>query len=70
MACSEALSVIPIERVAPHIHVIRGENVMLDADLAVLYGVDTGHLVRAMKRKEDRVPATLRFNFRRKSSRT
>ena len=43
-------SVIPIERIAAQIYVIRGESVMLDTDLAELYHVETGALVRAMKR--------------------
>jgi hypothetical protein len=44
-----------------------GENVMLDSDLAELYGVETGHLVRAMKRNEDRFPADFSFQWRRRS---
>jgi hypothetical protein len=53
-SCSDRMakekSVIPIERIAAQIYVIRGESVMLDADLAELYHVETGALVRAMKR--------------------
>jgi hypothetical protein len=37
-------SVIPIERIERSILFIRGEKVMLDADLAVLYGVPTKRL--------------------------
>jgi hypothetical protein len=32
------------------IRIIRGQKVILDSDLAVLYGVETGHLNRAVKR--------------------
>ena len=36
--------IIPVERIAQAILVIRGEKVMLDSDLAALYGVTTGTL--------------------------
>ena len=56
-------SVIPIERIAAQIYVIRGESVMLDADLAALYHVETGALVRAMKRNLDRFPEDFAFHL-------
>lgn len=40
---------VPVERVTEHIVVIRGEKVLLDADLADLYGVETKVLVQAVK---------------------
>jgi len=43
------------------IYFIRGKRVLLDADLAELYGVETKHLNRAVKRKEDRFPADFMF---------
>ncbi len=36
------------------IYTIRGKQVMIDSDLAMLYGVTTGNLNKAMKRNEDR----------------
>ena len=54
-------TIVPTERFASQIYLIRGENVMLDADLAGLYGVETGHLVRAMKRNQDRFPEEFAF---------
>jgi hypothetical protein len=36
---------------------IRGEKVLLDADLAMLYGVETGALNRAVKSNIERFPA-------------
>lgn len=36
---------------------VRGEKVLLDADLATLYGVETGALNRAVKRNIERFPA-------------
>ena len=48
--------VFPIERIARAILVIRGEKVMLDSDLAALYGVTTGNLNKAVKRNAERFP--------------
>ena len=56
-------TVIPIERIASRIYLIRGEKVMLDSDLAELYGVETGALVRAMKRNARRFPEDFAFQL-------
>jgi len=40
---------------------LRGERVMLDADLAVLYGVETGALNRAIRRNRERFPRDFVF---------
>jgi phage regulator Rha-like protein len=50
----------PVEKL---IHVIRGQKVMLDADLAELYGVETGQLNRAVKRNPSRFPDDLMFQL-------
>ena len=50
-------SLIPIERIQRTIYLIRGEKVMLDRDLAILYGVSTGNLNKAVKRNLDRFPS-------------
>src|SRR3972149_2743503 len=50
-------ALVPIELIEKKILVIRGEKVMLDADLAELYGVETKMLMRAIKRNIDRFPA-------------
>src|SRR5437899_1213075 len=55
--------VIPIERIASRIYLIRGEKVMLDSDLADLYGVETGALVRAVKRNGNRFPEDFSFQL-------
>ena len=47
---------IPVERIANAIYFIRGEKVMLDRDLAALYGVETKMLKRAVRRNLDRFP--------------
>jgi hypothetical protein len=42
---------------------VRGEKVLLDADLAMLYGVETGALNRAVKRNVDRFPTDFMFQL-------
>ena len=49
------------------IHIIRGQKVILDADLARLYGVPTKVLNQAVKRNRDRFPLISCFNSRKKS---
>lgn len=49
-------SPIPSENVRRLIFLIRGQKVMLDRDLAALYGVPTGALNRAVKRNKGRFP--------------
>lgn len=51
------------ERIEQAILLIRGEKVMIDADLAALYGVPTGNLVRAVKRNKDRFPADFAYQL-------
>jgi len=55
--------VIPIERIARAILVIRREKVMLDSDLAALYGVTTGNLNKAVKRNAERCPTDFMFQL-------
>ncbi|MBP3594442.1 MAG: ORF6N domain-containing protein [Lachnospiraceae bacterium] len=45
------------------IYVIRGQQVMLDSDLAALYQVETGALNRAVKRNNKRFPAQFCFQL-------
>jgi hypothetical protein len=45
------------------IHEIRGDRVMLDSDLASIYGVETKALNRAVKRNRDRFPRDLMFQI-------
>lgn len=58
-------ALIPIEMIEKKILLIRGEKVMLDADLAELYGVETKMLVRAVKRNIDRFPADFMIQLNR-----
>jgi hypothetical protein len=56
-------SLIPAERIANRIYVIRGEKVMLDSDLAELYGVPTKVLNQAVRRNHDRFPEDFMFEL-------
>ena len=56
-------SLIPVERIEKAILLIRGQKVMLDADLAELYGVETKILVRAVKRNINRFPTDFMFQL-------
>jgi hypothetical protein len=56
-------SLVPVDQIAHAIHVIRGHRVMLDADLAVLYGVTTKRLNEAVKRNLRRFPADFMFQL-------
>lgn len=56
-------TLIPIERIAGRIFVIRGEKVMLDFDLAELYGVPTKVLNQAVSRNRKRFPEDFMFRL-------
>ena len=55
--------IIPVERVAQSIRWVRGQKVLLDSDLAALYGVTTGNLDQAVKRNAQRVPSDFMFRL-------
>src|SRR2546426_11406405 len=54
---------IPTERIEQAIFLIRGQKVLLDADLAVIYGVPTKVLNQAVKRNLRRFPSDFCFCF-------
>ena len=54
----------PIELIASRILFIRGHKVMLDADLAALYGVPTKLLNEQVKRNSQRSPADFMFGLK------
>jgi hypothetical protein len=56
-------SLIPAERIQQAIYLIRAEKVMLDADLARLYGVSTGNLNKAVRRNLPRFPPDFMFQL-------
>ncbi len=58
-------TLVPIERIASKIYLIRNVKVMLDRDLAELYGVETKVLKQAVRRNIDRFPADFMFELTR-----
>lgn len=57
---TESISLELIER---KIYLVRGQKVMLDSDLAELYGVETFNLNKAVKRNLDRFPQDFMFQL-------
>ncbi len=56
-------SIVPLETVESRILFIRGEKVMIDADLAALYGVTTKRLNEQVKRNRERFPHDFMFQL-------
>ncbi|MEY2506436.1 MAG: hypothetical protein QOH01_765 [Verrucomicrobiota bacterium] len=56
---------IAVARIAQSIHLLRGQKVMLDSDLAALYGVETRALNQAVKRNSNRFPPDFVFTLSR-----
>src|SRR2546422_8852240 len=54
---------IPTEQIERAIFLIRGHKVMLDADIARLYGVTVGRLNEAVKRNVERFPSDFMFQL-------
>ena len=52
-----------LDAIAQRIFEIRGQRVMLDADLAALYGVETRYIPRAVKRNPGRFPPDFAFQL-------
>src|SRR3982074_1363360 len=55
--------ILPVERIAQRILYLRRQKVILDFDLAALYGVPTGHLKRSVNRNADRLPSDFMFQL-------
>jgi len=56
-------SLVPADRIEKAILLVRRQKVMLDADLARLYGVETKVLVQAVKRNIERFPEDFMFQL-------
>ena len=54
-------TLMPLERIERAIYLIRGQKVMLDRDLAVLYGGETKRLKEQVRRNMDRFPDDFMF---------
>jgi len=57
------LAIIPDSRIEGKIFLLRGKKVMLDKDLAELYGAETKNLNKTVKRNIERFPADFMFQL-------
>ncbi|OGW50695.1 MAG: DNA-binding protein [Nitrospirae bacterium RBG_19FT_COMBO_42_15] len=55
---------MPVEMIERKIYLIRGDKVLLDGDLAELYGVEVKHLKRQVRRNLTRFPEDFMFELR------
>lgn len=63
---AELQSLVEEQKIISRIYAVRGESVMLDQDLAELYGVETKQLKRQVKRNADRFPKDFMFELTKK----
>jgi len=63
------VKLIPTAKIAQRIHFMHGKRVMLDRDLAQLYGVETRALNQAVRRNRRRFPADFMFELTRQEIR-
>ena len=63
MSKADKTQMIPDELVINKIYLIREQKVMLDSDLAELYGTETKVLKQAVKRNIDRFPGDFMFEL-------
>ena len=59
-------NIVSMETIVSKIYMIRGLKVMLDRDIAELYGVETKQLKRAVRRNIDRFPSDFMFELTKK----
>ena len=60
---TSARALVPTEEITRAILVLRGHRVLLDSDLAALYGVETRVLNQAVRRNTERFPEDFRFQL-------
>lgn len=63
MSKKQPSEVVLVDRIEPCILLVRGQRVMLDADLAELYGTTTKAFNQAVKRNQERFPSDFRFEL-------
>jgi hypothetical protein len=56
-------SIIPLEEIQSRILILRGQRVMIDSDLAELYGVTTKRLNEQVRRNQSRFPRGFMFHL-------
>lgn len=55
--------IVPVEAIAHKIYLVRGQKIMLDSDLAKLYGVNTKRLNEQVRRNKERFPDDFKFRL-------
>lgn len=55
--------IVSVQLIEPRIYLIRGQKVMIDEDLAELYGVPTKRLNEQVRRNRKRFPADFMFQL-------
>lgn len=63
MAKKELQALVTEQKILNRIYVVRGEKIMLDRDLAELYGIETRVLKQAVKRNMERFPKDFMFEM-------
>ncbi len=63
MAKNTRPALVPVEHIARSILVLRGHKVLLDTELAKLYGVTTKRFNEQVRRNQDRFPADFMFQL-------
>lgn len=61
---SRSAAVVPVEHITQSILILRGQRILLDAELAALYGVTTKRLNEQVKRNAERFPEDFLFRLR------
>jgi phage regulator Rha-like protein len=61
-------AILPVSAISQKIYFLRKTRVMLDSDLAILYGVTTKNLNKAVKRNKNRFPADFMFQLKAKET--
>ena len=62
-------NIVPMERIERKIYMVRRQKVMIDSDLAELYGVRTSNLNKAVSRNKRRFPRDFMFQLSREEAR-
>ena len=62
---NEIINILTIESVRNHVYIIRGRQVMLDNDLADIYGYELKRLNEQVKRNMERFPEDFMFQLTR-----
>jgi hypothetical protein len=68
MASNKKTAFVPVDRIAQTILILRGQKVLLDRDLAAIYGVTTGRLNEAVKRNAAHFPEDFMFRLTREAA--